>query len=297
MLTAAWARKQACRLNMLTRLDLAQFIHLSAKMELVRLAMMDAKRTTPRVRRLGGGRTGRLNTPDQRLLFVLVYLRHYPTQDIMGIIFGLSQESVCEHTGFLMEVLQKTLGNELVLPKRPTDGGMWLISHVPGLEYMIDGFDRPRQRPKDSSLQTACYSGKKKRHSIKNTVVIDAKTKIAVGLGRTYPGRRHDKAMIDDDRMELPEGSRHWRDTGYQGLDFPHSVAFQPKKKPRGTELSDWDKFENRCISMERVFVEHAIRGIKIHRIAKESLRNYRQGIGDLAVELATGMYNYRLVA
>lgn len=297
MLTAAWAKKQANRLNMLTQLSLAQFLHLSAKMERVRLEVLEANRSTPRVRRKGGGRTGRLNTPDQRLLFVLLYLRHYPTQEIMGIMFGLSQESVCEHTGLLMEVLQKTLGRELVLPKRPTDGGMWLISHVPGLEYMIDGFDRPRQRPQDPGLQTACYSGKKKRHSIKNTLVIDANSGIAVALGKTHPGSRHDKAMIDDDRMELPKGSRHYRDTGYQGLDLPDSTAIQPKKKPKGAELSDWEKFDNRCISMERVFVEHAIRGIKINRIAKETLRNHREGIDDLAVELATGMYNFRLVA
>lgn len=297
MLTATWAKKQAYRLNLLTRLNLAQFNHLSAKMERHRLAMLEAKRTTPRVRRVGGGRVGRLNTPDQRLLFILLYLRHYPTQEIMGIIFGMSQESVCEQSGFLMEVLQKTLGHELVMPKRPADGGMWLIPHVPGLEYIIDGFDRPRQRPQDVELQTACYSGKKKRHGIKNTLVIDAKSKIAVALGRTHPGRRHDKAMIEDDRMELPKRSRHLRDTGYQGLDLPHSTAIQPKKKPKGAELTDAEKFDNRCISMERVFIEHAIRIIKINRIAKDILRNYRHGIDDLAVELATGLYNYRLVA
>jgi len=297
MLTAAWAKLKIERLNMLTGQDLARFIHLAAKMEVVRKTMLDDRRTIPRTRKVGGGRRGRLCNPEQRLLFVLVYLRHYPTQEIMGILFGLSQESVCEHTGFLMEVLQKTLGKELLLPKRPNDGGMWLISHVPGLEYMIDGFDRPRQRPTDPMLQTTCYSGKKKRHSIKNTLVIDAKTKIAVALGKTHPGRRHDKAMVEDDRMELPHGSRHWRDTGYQGLVLGNSIAHQPKKKPKGAELSAWDKFDNRCISMERVFVEHAIRGIKIHRIAKDILRNYRQGIEDLAVELATGMYNYRMAA
>jgi hypothetical protein len=266
-------------------------------MELVRQATLDAKRPTPRVRRIGGGRTGRLNTPDQRLLFILVYLRHYPTQEIMGILFGLSQESVCEHVRFLMEVLQKTLGRELVLPKRPTDGGLWLISHVPGLEYMIDGFDRPRQRPRDTELQKTCYSGKKKRHTIKNTLVIDAKTKIAVALGRTHPGSRHDKAMIDDDRLEFPKGSKHTRDTGYQGLSLQNSIGIQPKKKTRGLKLSEWDKFNNRCISKERISIEHAIRGIKINRIAKEVLRNYRKGTDDLVVELATGMYNYRLAA
>ena len=246
MLTATWARKQASRLNLLTRLSLAQFIHLSAKMELVRLAMMGAKRNSPRLRRVGGGRSGRLNTPDQRLLFVLLYLRHYPTQEIMGILFGLSQESVCEHAGFLMEVLQKTLGKEQVLPKRPADGGLWLIPHVPGLEYMFDGFDRPRQRPQNADLQTACYSGKKKRHSIKNTIVIDANSKIAVGLGRTHPGRRHDKAILEADHMELPKRSRHLRDTGYQGLDLPPSTAIQPKKKTKGGVLSEWDKFNSR---------------------------------------------------
>lgn len=297
MLTAAWALKHEYRLNLLTRLTLGKFKHLVVKFERNRLALLNTRRSTPRIRKIGGGRRGRLCNPEQRLLFILVYLRHYPTQEIMGIIFGLSQESVCEQVEFLMEVLKTTLGHELMLPKRPSDGGLWLISHVPGLTYIIDGFDRPRQRPKKPELQTSCYSGKKKRHSIKNTLVIDAKTRIAVGLGKTYPGRHHDKAIIDEDRMELPNGSRHLRDTGYQGLEVPGSIAVQPKKRQKGKDLSDWDKFDNRCISMERVWVEHAIRGIKIFRIAKETIRNHRIGIGDTAVEVATGLYNYRLAA
>lgn len=297
MLTAAWAKQRLDRLNLLTRLNLGKFNNLSAKVEIARRASMEDQRSTPRIRKFGGGRRGRLSTPDQRLLFILVYIRHYPTQEIMGLLFGLSQESVCEQVAFLFPVLQKALGHELVLPKRPRDGGLWLISHVPGLTYIIDGFDRPRQRPKNPILQTSCYSGKKKRHTIKNTLVIDAKTKIAVGLGKTYPGSRHDKAIIDDDQMELPLKSRHLRDTGYQGLHLRNSRAIQPKKKPKGKELNVEEKFENRCISMDRVYVEHAIRGIKINRIAKDILRNYRDGIEDLAVELATGLYNYRIAA
>jgi Helix-turn-helix of DDE superfamily endonuclease len=39
----------------------------------------------------GGGRKGVLYRPEQKLLFMLVYLKTYPLQALMGELFGLSQ--------------------------------------------------------------------------------------------------------------------------------------------------------------------------------------------------------------
>src|SRR5438046_2643970 len=48
----------------------------------------------PRQRRPGGGRHGVLHPPEQKLLFLLVYLKTYPLQVVMGELFGLSQQGV-----------------------------------------------------------------------------------------------------------------------------------------------------------------------------------------------------------
>src|SRR5581483_11755036 len=45
----------------------------------------------PRQRFAGGGRKGVLHAPEQKLLFLLVYLKTYPLQAVLGELFGLSQ--------------------------------------------------------------------------------------------------------------------------------------------------------------------------------------------------------------
>src|SRR2546429_8379977 len=48
----------------------------------------------PRQRFAGGGRHGVLYLPEQKLLFLLVYLKAYPLQALMGELFGMSQPGV-----------------------------------------------------------------------------------------------------------------------------------------------------------------------------------------------------------
>jgi hypothetical protein len=53
-------------------------------------------------------------------------------------------------------------------------------------------------------------------------------------------------------------------------------TILQPKKKPRGAELTTEDKEHNRKISRVRIRVEHAIGGVKRYRIVKDQIRNWR---------------------
>jgi len=47
-----------------------------------------------------------------------------------------------------------------------------------------------------------------------------------------------------------------------------------PKKKPRGKDLTDGEKAQNKVISSIRVRVEHAIGGIKRMQITTDKFRN-----------------------
>ena len=297
MLTAGWARRHQYQLKILTGKDLGVFLHLAARIDAALLCNADTNRPAPRLRARGGGRRGILHNAEVRALLVLIHVRHYPTQEILAILMGVSQETICERLHPLLDALQAALGTEIVMPKRPSGSGDWIIPYVQGKSYVIDGFDRPIQRPIDHDHQKMHYSGKKKRHTIKNTAVIDKVTGLVVALGATYPGSIHDKKIAEYDGMRFLEGSTHDQDTGYQGFLPFGSIARQPKKKPKGRELSEWDKFENRIISMERVLVEHAIRGIKIHRAAKEVVRNHKAGYRDQIVAVAAGLYNLTIAA
>jgi hypothetical protein len=59
--------------------------------------------------------------------------------------------------------------------------------------------------------------------------------------------------------------------------------------------LSAAEKRENRKLARVRVRVEHAIAGVKRARIAKDVLRNTKEGISDSVMEAATGLHNLRV--
>ena len=85
------------------------------------------------------------------------------------------------------------------------------------------------------------------------------------------------------------------QDTGFQGFELKNIAILQPKKKPRGKELSDEEKQTNQAISSVRVRVEHVMSGIKRCRIVKDRQRNWLKGFKDAVMEIACGLHNLRL--
>ena len=61
----------------------------------------------------------------------------------------------------------------------------------------------------------------------------------------------------------LPYGSCLYQDMGFQGFIRNDIPMVQPKKKPRGGELTPPEKATNRRISSIRIRIEHAIGGVK----------------------------------
>ena len=124
--------------------------------------------------------------------------------------------------------------------------------------FFHDGVERPIQRPKDAEVQSSYYSGKKKCHTVKNNVLIDTESKV-VFLTASYAGRIHDKRIADIAGYSPPLGSLLYQDTGFQGFTAPGIKILQPKKKPKGRELTVQEKeTKNREISAIRIRVEHA---------------------------------------
>jgi hypothetical protein len=127
---------------------------------------------------------------------------------------------------------------------------------------MIDGTERPINRPKDKEDRKTYYSGEKKAHTVKNNVISERKGKMLF-LSDTYEGKKHDKKIADEEEYEFPSGSTLWQDTGFQRFN-PEAVTLkQPKKKPRKGDLTEIEKEENREICKVRVEVEYQIGGIK----------------------------------
>ena len=160
--------------------------------------------------------------------------------------------------------------------------------------FFHNGTERPMQRPKDPEAQKVYYSGKKKQHTVKNNLMINAESKVVL-LTPSCEGRIHDKRIAETIGYSPPCGSSLYQDAGFQGFTCPDVAIIQPKKKPKGQELTVEEKAKNREILSIRIRVEHAIGGIKRYRIVKDKLRNYKSGFSDLVMETCCGLHNFRL--
>src|SRR5919109_1533494 len=174
-------------------------------------------------------------------------------------------------------------------PDPQTDTGG---DHVP--PFWHDGTERPIHRPRDAEEQQEYYSSKKKCHTIKNLLVIDETGQICF-LSATYEGKANDKSLADLEGYSLPPGSCLYQDMGFQGFVLAGVTIVQPKKKPRGGELTPPEKATNRRISSIRIRIEHAIGGVKRYRIVKDKIRLFKDGLRDTIMETCCGLHNFRL--
>ena len=164
----------------------------------------------------------------------------------------------------------------------------------PQVPFFHDGTERPIQRPKAPDAQKAYYSGKKKQHTVKNNLLITADSKVVL-LTPCYKGRIYDKHIADMTDYNLPRGSYLYQDSGFQGFALAGINIIQPKKKPKGQDLTGEERARNRKISSIRTQIEHAISGIKRYRIVRDKLRNYKKGFTDVVMETCCGLHNFRL--
>ena len=229
---------------------------------------------------------------EDKLLFIVVYLRKATTQDIFGEVFKMSQPVANKWIHILHPCLNQALAAVGEMPARNVQELQ--LAPEKGQLFFQDGTERPIQRPKDPEIQAIFYSGKKKRHCIKNNVLINRQAKITL-LTPTCEGKKHDKKIADETRLVLPEGSILAQDTGFQGYALANVTMIQPMKKPRGKELTPEQKESNRRISSLRIRVEHAIGGVKRYRIVKDQLRVRKDDFRDRVMETCCGLHNFRL--
>lgn len=247
-----------------------------------------------RKRRRGGGRKSSLSSMEDRLLFILFYLKTYPLQEVQAYLFGMSQSQTNVWIHRLAQVLQMALGTMNHLPERDGARLAEVLTENETLAFVQDGSERRRQRPKDNEQQKAYYSGKKKAHTVKNHLVVHPESRRVCFLSQTVPGKKHDKKLADEAELHFPPLATLEQDTGFQGFGPTHVLVLQPKKKPRNGELTVGEQFVNRCISAGRIVAEHVIAGVKRCRIVKDVLRNSKSDFDDLVMLLACGLHNLR---
>ena len=176
-----------------------------------------------------------LPTMEDKLLFILVYLKQYPTQTLLGQLFDMPQAIANIWIHRLHPIVNRALADAHELPVR--DAAELSFEPEPEPIFFHDATERPIRRPTDPTLQKTCYSGKKKRHTQKHNLLSNAGCKVRF-LSKSWPGSRHDKRIADEEAYSVPEGSSLYQDTGFQGFSLQGVRIIQPKKKPRGKPLT-----------------------------------------------------------
>src|SRR3954454_9121717 len=114
------------------------------------------------------------------------------------------------------------------------------------------GRDRKCRRTAEKN-QRACYSGQKKRHTLKSQVALDKATGtiLAAACGK---GREHDFRLFQRSQLRPHPGTERLPDSGYQGVAKRHPNSRTPSKRRRKTiALPPEQQAHNRAWASERV--------------------------------------------
>ena len=180
------------------------------------------------------------------------------------------------------------------MPARTGSSLTCLLKNTDNIEFIIDGTERPVRRPKNSKKQKERYSGKKKRHTIKNVIVINKNNKQIIGLTSTEGGKHHDKKLIDDAKIKWRKDNIILGDSGFRAYSPNEAIVKLPIRKPCKKEFSPLQKAINKAFSSIRVRVEHAICGIKRCNIVSDVHRSIKLGFDDIVMHIACGLHNFR---
>ena len=148
-------------LKALTGLSILEFIDLTDRFAAT-LAHGQPAQSKARQRQPGAGRKPELAKAEDKLFFILFYVKCYPTFDVAGVLFEVHRSQPHRWVHTLLPLLEQTLGEAVVLPERKIDDVAAFFERFPQVKNLfIDGQERPTQPPQQAPTPKAHYAGKK----------------------------------------------------------------------------------------------------------------------------------------
>ena len=251
-----------------------------AAAEALRAARTHTRRgSRKRTRAAGAGRRHKL-APRSRLLLGLVGLRVYPTYELLGWLFGLDKSNAWHNAQDVLEVLETMTDFPFDRPgkDRPKLGTAdAVMAAFPAVRVIIDAKEQGFRRPAGWEQQKPFYSGKKKRHTIKNQPAGTPSGRI-VSVSTTAPGQTHDLSVRRYTGLldRLPAGAGVMTDKGYIGVatDVGPRPVVIPTRATKNHPLTDEQKASNRVINGCRVVVEHVMAQLSRFPVLRQTFRS-----------------------
>ena len=158
-----------------------------------------------REREIGAGRHFKLDVKN-RFLMLLVYYRLYITYTLTGFLFDLDQSNVCRD----IQKIERLIRQCVPIPQKTYNITKRLKTpeevekYFPGFLAFTDCTEQQIPRPEDKRRRKVYYSGKKKRHTVKNQIMVNNHGYIIHKVGHKK-GRRHDYIFIKRIILSLPK--------------------------------------------------------------------------------------------
>lgn len=252
-----------------------------------------------RQRAIGGGRAFALSTRDQ-LLTTVVWLRVYPTQMVLGYLFGVSATNVLRTVERWLPILEKA-GRDTMRMPRPSRKRLRqmddLLRDIPDLAVVIDSFEQRVQRPPERTEADGLYSGKKKTHTLKSQIAVNDQTGAIVDTSLSVAGPTADLTLLAMSGLmpRLPPGVDGMGDLAYVGI-AGLGRGHAPRRKPRGKPRPPDDIAYNAAFSRRRIVVEHTIGRLRRFQALFQTDRHHRRR-HPMRVAAVAGLVNRQIAA
>ena len=285
----------------MTGLRLNEFAELLDDM-LPRLAEAEqARLQRPNRRRaIGAGRHADLLPRDQ-ILMAVIWLRQYPTNEVLGFLFGVSDSTASRVLSRLIPLLEAAGKDTMRMPdpgrkhRKELDA---LLKETPELAVIIDSFEQRVHRSKDWQDADAHYSGKKKQHTLKSQLAVDETTGTICDVPESVLGPTADIKLLEESGLlsRLPEGVGGIGDLAYVGIAalHPQGLGATPRRKPRGKDRPPEDVCFNRAFAKRRIKVEHTINRLRRYQSLSQTDRHHRRNHTP-RVRAVAGLVNHQI--
>ena len=270
-------------------------------------------RTGEKRQRAAGGGTQFSQDGRTRLLMALVWLRVYPTFEVLGFFFSLHKANAQRGVADVLATLERHTVFTCERPateRRKLRSVQAVMDAFPDVRLVIDAKEQRVQRPggrdeSGNSRQKPFYSGKKKAHTLKTQVAVSPDGSFQ-SVGESVPGSVHDLTLLrqGDLMHRLDKTEAAMLDKGYDGLTTPDPKApdkngppracYLPHKARRGHPLTDAQKQYNAHLSKYRIIVEHSLAQMNQFQSLAQVFRHDPQKHSGLT-RIVAGLVNRRV--
>jgi len=237
-----------------------------------------------------------------RLLLALVWLRVYPTYELLGFFFDLHKRNAQLNVRDVLAVLDTIDDFPFDRPGRDRKklrSAAEVMAAFPQVRVVIDSKEQRVHRPSGYDAQKPYYSGKKKAHTVKIQVVVDPCGRIEA-VGASVPGgANHDLPLLCGSGIleQLTDGEAAMMDKGYVGVKnyYPDVPVVIPFKASRNHPLTEEQKAYNREVARYRIVVEHTMAQLNRFTVLRQVFRGQQRGRHSQVARVVGKLVNRRL--